>query len=68
MCLAAVLALVLLPLGGWIVGDARAGAPGGWIGALVGFVLALALAGAPTAAFLAIEKKRYDRDNQTPDA
>jgi hypothetical protein len=68
MCFAAVLALLLLPLGGWLVGGAHGGTTGGWIGAAIGLALALLLAGAPAAAFLRIEKKKYDRENSSPDA
>lgn len=60
------MALILLPLGGWAIGHAHYGVTGGWIGAAVGLVLAIVLAGAPTAAFLRIEKKKYDRKNRDP--
>lgn len=67
MCFAAILALILFPLGGWLIG-AHAGPAGGWIGLAIGLVVALALAGAPAAAFLGIEKRKYDRDNPDTDA
>jgi hypothetical protein len=64
MCIAVVLALILLPLGGAMFGYGHGGMAGAWIGAGAGVVLALVLAGAPTAIFLAAEKKKYDREGR----
>jgi hypothetical protein len=62
MCLAVVLALILLPLGGFAIGAGH-GPSGGLIGAGIGLVLALLLAGVPSALFLKAEKTKYDREN-----
>jgi hypothetical protein len=68
VCIVVVLALTLFPLGGWVIGYLQSGVTGGWIGAALGLVLAIVLAGAPTAAFLKFEKKKYDRENRDPEA
>jgi hypothetical protein len=62
LCIAVVLALILLPLGGAVVGYSHGGSSGGWIGAAGGLVLALVLVGLPTLIFLSAEKKKYDRE------
>jgi len=61
MCVVVVLAIFLLPPLGWIVGASHGGAAMGWIGAGVGLAAAVLLVGAPTAVFLGIEKKKFDR-------
>ena len=66
MCFAVILALILLPLGGFAIGMGH-GANGGWIGAVIGLVLAVVLAGAPAALFLKAEKAKYDRENRNDD-
>jgi hypothetical protein len=65
VCIAVVLALLLFPLAGGAIGLARNGAAGAWIGAGLGLLLALVLTGAPTAYFLKIAKRNYDRRNPT---
>ncbi|THD57480.1 hypothetical protein [Phenylobacterium sp.] len=67
MCLAAILALVLLPLGGWAIGYSQGGAMAGGIGAGVGLAAAAILAGVPTAIFFGAEKKKYDRESEEED-
>jgi uncharacterized membrane protein YczE len=66
MCLAIVIALILLPLGGFAIGMNH-GPNGGWIGAAIGFALAVVLAGWPTAIYLKAEKTKYDRENPPGD-
>ncbi len=66
MCLAVVLALILLPLGGYALGAGH-GANGGLIGAAIGLALAVVLAGAPAVLFLKAEKTKYDRENPPGD-
>jgi hypothetical protein len=59
MCLVVVLAIIILPVLGWAVA--------GWTGVAVGFGVAVLLIGAPTAVFLGIEKKKYDREGRNSD-
>ncbi len=68
MCVVVVLAIFLLPLLGWVVGASAGGATMGWVGAAAGFGIAVLLIGAPTAVFLSIEKKKYDREGLERDS
>jgi hypothetical protein len=62
LCVAVVLVLILLPLGGALLGHGLGGASGAGIGAVAGLLLALLLGGAPTLLFLGAEKRKYDRE------
>ena len=64
MCVVVVLAIFFLPMLGWVVGASNGGATMGWVGAAVGFGVAVLLVGAPTAIFLGIEKRKYDRQGR----
>jgi len=64
MCVVVILAIFLLPVFGWFVGVTHGGATLGWLGAAVGLAAAILLVGAPTAIFLGIEKKNYDRQGE----
>jgi len=64
MCVVVVLAIFLLPVFGWIIGASNGGATMGWVGAAVGLGAAVLLVGAPTAVFLGIEKKKFDREGR----
>jgi len=68
MCVVVVLAIFLLPPLGWVVGASAGGAAMGWIGTAVGLGVAVLLIGAPTAVFLGIEKKKYDREGRESDS
>lgn len=62
LCVAVVLVLILLPLGGALLGHGLGGASGAGIGAVASLLLALLLGGAPTLLFLGAEKRKYDRE------
>ena len=68
MCVVVVLAIFFLPMFGWVVGTSAGGATMGWVGAAVGFGVAVLLVSAPTAIFLSIEKKKYDREGRERDS
>jgi len=63
MCLAFVLAPVLLPLGGAIIGGTVFSQTGAWIGGAIGSVASLVLVGVPSALYLKAEKRKYDSEN-----
>jgi hypothetical protein len=68
MCFVVVLAIIFLPVLGWAVGASMGGAATGWMGAAIGLAVAVVLVGGPTAVFLGIEKKKYDRKGRETDS
>jgi hypothetical protein len=62
VCIVVVLAILLLPAFGAVIGYGVWGVAGAWLCALVGLVLVLVVAGIPTGLFLMGEKKKFDRE------
>jgi hypothetical protein len=58
MCVAVILALIVLPVLGGAVGYARDGATGAWVGALSGMTIAIGVAGGPFALMANAQRKK----------